>query len=42
MKFLVSTIGEKELIQTADRNILHPDIDIDQVVSTQNKRLLNR
>ena len=38
MRFLVSTAGEKELIQTVDRNIPHPGIDIYQVVSAQDKR----
>ena len=42
MRFLVSTAGEKELIQTADHYIPHPGIDIYQVVSAQDKRLINR
>ena len=42
MRFLVSTAGETELIQTVDRNIPHPGIDIYQVVSAQDKRLINR
>ena len=42
MRFLVSTAGEQELVQTADHNIPHPSIDIYQVVSAPDKRLINR